>query len=172
MTTSKDVITLLTEDHEDVLSMLEEFEAMRDGLRIHKQKLVQAICKSVTIHSQLERELLFPRVRESLGDASLVEDALDVHAKTDALVAQLCNTDPDDDCYDAKVHALAERLHQHIRHEEAKIFPEIRQMEIDLLALSNNLMEQRFKLERPPAKKPAVVVAINRHPKFGIAEAC
>jgi len=171
MTPSKDVITLLTEDHEDVLSMLEEFETMRDGLRSHKQTLVRAICKSVTIHSQLERELLFPKVRESLGDASLVTDALDVHAKTEALVAQLSDTDPDDEFYDAKVHALAERLHQHIKHEEVKIFPEVRQLEIDLLALSINFMEQRFKLERSPAQK-ATVVAIRCHPKFVIAEAC
>jgi hypothetical protein len=171
MTPVKDAITLLTEDHEDVLSMLEEFETMRDGLRLHKLKLVQAICKSVRIHSQLERDLLFPKLQESMVDARLVEDALEAHTKTDALVAQLCDTDPDDECYDAKVHALAERLHQHIKHQEATMFPEVRQLEIDLQGLSSRLMEQRFKLERPPARN-AAVVAITRHPKFGVVPLC
>lgn len=147
MKQSKDAIELLTEDHEEVKSLFEEFESLSDRSKVSKKKIAEAICKALTIHTQLEEEIFYPVVRRNIKDNDLMDEALVEHAGAKDLIAQIREMDPGDDLYDAKVKVLSEEVIHHVEEEEGKMFPKVRGSSIDLFALAEEMMERREELE-------------------------
>ena len=125
---SKDAIVLLREDHKEVRRVFKEFQKAGDDDKATKQRLVDKMIELLTVHTYIENEVMYPRVRELLPD--LEDDVLESyeeHHVADLLVAELSTMDPDDERFTAKTTVLIENVTHHMDEEEQEWFPQVRE---------------------------------------------
>ena len=71
---SNDAIVILKDDHKQVRSLFRKFEQAGDDADATKAKLVDQILEALTVHTYIENEGMYPRVRElEIGRASCRE---------------------------------------------------------------------------------------------------
>lgn len=139
-----DAITLLTEDHENVKAMFEQYETL--GARAHatKKKLATQICTELTRHATAEEEIFYPAVRAAGKDKEeLVDEAIVEHASAKELIAQILDMEPTEDLFDAKVKVLSELIDHHVQEEEGEMFPKARKAGLDLEQLGQQIAERK-----------------------------
>ncbi len=89
-TQSTDAITLLKADHKEIRKTFADFEKAGDGAEKTKQRLVDKMIELLTVHTYIENEVMYPRVRALLPD--LEDDILESyeeHHVADVLVVEL-----------------------------------------------------------------------------------
>jgi hemerythrin-like domain-containing protein len=138
-------VKLLKQDHRAVAEALEEFESAE---REEKQAIAQRICKMLTVHAQIEEELLYPAARDALHpeDEHLVAEAGVEHASLKDLIGQIEAREEVDEQYEAKVCVLGEYVKHHVSEEENEIFPRLERSSLDLEALGERLEERKREL--------------------------
>jgi hemerythrin superfamily protein len=146
----QDAITLLTEDHEHVKSMFEQYEELGDRAHVSKQKLALQICEELTKHATAEEEIFYPAVRAATKDDDMLDEAVVEHASAKDLIAQIISMDPTDDLYDAKVKVLGELIDHHVKEEESEMFPKARKAKLDLMALGEAIAARKEEIQLPP----------------------
>lgn len=142
-------IELLTEDHQDVLSLFDDFRSLREDEDADddvKQMLVERICTELTIHSEIEEELLYPALRDAFDDHSQLDEAEVEHAIAEQLISEIESMEPGDDLYDAKVTVLGEYVLHHIHEEQEKLFPKAKKANVDLATLGEELALRKEEL--------------------------
>jgi hemerythrin superfamily protein len=149
-TDPQDAITLLTEDHEQVKSMFEQYEQLGERAHVSKQKLALQICEALTKHATAEEEIFYPAVRAAIKEEDLVDEAVVEHASAKDLIAQIISMDPTDELYDAKVKVLGELIDHHVKEEEGEMFPKARKAKLDLMALGEAIATRKEEVELPP----------------------
>jgi hypothetical protein len=63
---SNDAIVLLKNDHKEILKAFTAFEKAGENAHATKGKLVDRIIELLTVHTYIENEVMYPRVRELL----------------------------------------------------------------------------------------------------------
>lgn len=148
-TRQQDAIALLTEDHQQVKKMFQQFEKLKEGGNDDaKGELVQKICAALTAHATVEEEIFYPAAREAIDDEDLMDEADVEHASAKELIAQLEAASPGDDHYDAKVTVLGEQIDHHVKEEQDEMFPKARKAKIDLSALGEQIEKRKKELEQ------------------------
>lgn len=152
---SNDAIVILKEDHKEVRSLFRKFEQAGDDAEATKAKLVDQILEALTVHTYIENEGMYPRVRELLPD--LDDDILESyeeHHVADVLCMELATMSPDNDHFDAKVTVLIENVEHHIEEEEGEWFPKVRDGlgRNQLQEIGEELQALREKAPRKPAQ--------------------
>ena len=125
---STDAIVLLKNDHKEIKKAFRDFETAGENAAQRKGKIVDRIIELLTVHTYIENEIMYPRVRELLPD--LEDDVLESyeeHHVADVLVMELANMAPDAERFDAKTMVLIENVRHHIDEEEQEWFPQVRQ---------------------------------------------
>jgi hemerythrin-like domain-containing protein len=125
---STDAIVLLKDDHKQILRCFKSFEQAGDRAVKSKGDLVDRIIELLTVHTYLENEVMYPRVRELVPE--LEEDVLESyeeHHVADLLVVELAAMKPDDERFTAKTTVLIENVRHHIEEEEEEWFPQVRE---------------------------------------------
>jgi hemerythrin superfamily protein len=113
--------------------------------------LASQICVALTLHAQVEEEILYPAARTALAhDEDLVDEAYVEHASAKSLVAQIKTMTNDQPLFDAKVHVLGEYIDHHVREEEGELFPKLRKASLDLQAMGARLVERKKQLMAMP----------------------
>ncbi|MEC5163641.1 hemerythrin-like domain-containing protein [Janthinobacterium sp. CG_23.3] len=146
---SVDAISLLTEDHQKVRQMLQQFEELKDDdeqLDL-KLELVEQICYELTVHALVEEELFYPAMRAAIDDDDLMDEAEADHAGIKDLVSQLEGMEPDDEDLDATMTVLSEQLERHITLEEEEIFAKAKNAQLDIAALGQQMQDRREEIE-------------------------
>ena len=140
----QDAIAMLRADHKKVSEMFEKYE----GLRSEKQKeeLALKICKELTVHAQLEEEIIYPAAREAIDDEDLMDEAVVEHQSAKELIAQIEESSPDEEFFDAKVKVLGEYIKHHVKEEQNEMFPEMKSKGLDLKALGEQLRLRKAEL--------------------------
>jgi hemerythrin-like domain-containing protein len=140
--------------HRKVEELFERYESEKDGDEDTRRDIAQQICNELTVHAQVEEELLYPWLRENLDDEEMVEEAYVEHAAARDLIAQIEAAETLDEACDAKVKVLSEYIKHHVKEEENEIFPQVRgqKEELDELGLAiaarkGELMEELGMLE-------------------------
>ena len=120
-----DATQLLKKDHKEVKALLKEFERLHHRAAQNKQPVVAQICHALTVHAQLEEELIYPVLKEARTHdlKDLVAEAAEEHQVAKALIEALTTLSPDDEQYDAKVTVLGEYVQYHVKEEEKELFP-------------------------------------------------
>jgi hemerythrin superfamily protein len=138
-------VKLLKQDHRAVADALEEFEA---AAREQKQAIARQICKMLTVHAQIEEELLYPAARDALDseESHLVAEARVEHASVKDLIRQIEEREQLDEQYEAKVQVLGEYVKHHVAEEETELFPQLERTSLDLQALGERLEERKREL--------------------------
>ncbi len=147
---STDAIVLLKNDHKEILKTFKDFESLGDQAHKRKGQLVDKIIDLLTVHTYLENEVMYPRVRELLPD--LEDDVLESyeeHHVADMLVMELAALKPEAERFTAKTMVLIENVRHHIEEEETEWFPQVRE------GLSRKVLQEiGAEMEAKRAKAP------------------
>ena len=123
---STDAITLLKQDHKQVKRLFRDFK-QASGAQA-KKKIADRVLEELTVHTYLENEVMYPRIRALLPD--LEDDILESyeeHHVADVLCLELSELDADDERLEPKFSVLAESVTHHIGEEEDNWFPTVRE---------------------------------------------
>lgn len=143
-----DAIALLTADHQRVKQMFEQYEKLGEDAVESKAELAQQICMEITVHAQVEEEILYPAVRDAIDDDDLMDEADVEHAAARDLVAQIEEMDPEESHYDAKVKVLGEEIEHHVKEEQDEMFTKAKRSGLDLEELGRQIGERKAQLLR------------------------
>ena len=144
-----DAIDALSEDHRKVEELFEDYESTKDEADDDaKAELVAKICLELTIHATVEEEIFYPAVRAALDEegSDMLDEAEVEHTSIKVLIADLGDMQPSDALYDAKVKVLSEYVKHHVQEEEGEIFPSVRESEVDLAALGEEIATRKQEL--------------------------
>ena len=142
----KDAVALLKADHRQVEEWFEEFESSNRSAT--KKKLADQICEALTVHTEIEEEIFYPAFIEATQDEELHHEAIVEHDGAKKLIAEIEESDPDDEYYDAKVKVLSEMIKHHVKEEEQPegMFAEAKNSDMDLVALGEQMAERKLEL--------------------------
>jgi len=161
---STDAIVLLRNDHKEIKKLFTQFEKAGEGAEKQKGQLVDKIIELLTVHTYIENEVMYPRIRELLPD--LEDDVLESyeeHHVADVLVMELSMMKPSDERFDAKTTVLIENVRHHIEEEEDEWFPKVREGlgRKQLQELGAAMEESRKKAPRRPSQPSALKKTID-----------
>ena len=139
-----DAITLLTADHEGVSDLFDEYEKAKSAVK--KKQIVTQICTDLTVHAQIEEEILYPAVKRALKDKQLVPEAAVEHASIKSIIAQVEGVEPDGEEFEAKITVLHEYVKHHVQEEQREIFPKVKSSSMDLAQLGAQLGQRKMQL--------------------------
>lgn len=140
-----DAVSLLSSDHEEVKDMFEayadlvESEASSD----ERRAMAEEICLALTVHATIEEEIFYPAARDALDEQDLLDEAEVEHASAKDLIAQIMDMDADEELFDAKVTVLGEYIEHHVKEEEDEMFPKVREADVDLEALGEQMQVRK-----------------------------
>jgi hemerythrin-like domain-containing protein len=162
--TSTDAIVHLKDDHKEIRRLFREFEKAGDQAHKTQGRLVDQIIELLTVHTYIENEVMYPRVRELLPD--LEDDVLESyeeHHVADVLVMELSGMKPDDERFRAKTMVLIENVRHHIEEEEEEWFPQVRDGlgRRVLQDLGAEMIAKRKKAPRKPSQPSALKKTID-----------
>jgi len=140
----KDAIQLLKADHREVEKLFAQFEKASGEAR--KMQLAQKICLELTVHTQVEEEILYPQSREVLKDDEIVNEAIVEHQAAKDLIAQIQGMDASDEMFDAKVTVLQEQIEHHVEEEEKEYFPQLQKSDMDLKMVGEQIAARKKEL--------------------------
>ncbi len=161
---STDAIVLLKNDHKEVRKLFRDFQKAGDNAFATKGKLVTKIIELLTVHTYIENEVMYPRVRELLPE---VEDDIlesyEEHHVADVLVMELWAMKPTDERFTAKATVLIENVDHHIDEEEQDWFPKVREGlgRKVLQELGADMLEAKKKAPRKPSQPTALKKTID-----------
>jgi len=117
-----DALKLLKKDHENVLSLFEQFE--RAGASFDKKDgLFAQIRRELQLHSKAEEEIFYPMLKALNGPGlDLVSEAIKQHKEIDQLLTEISRLKPNDKSYGERVEILFENVEHHVDEEEGEIF--------------------------------------------------
>lgn len=144
----EDAVDLLDADHKSVKALFITFNALceDDAPTANKQQIAEKICEALTIHSQIEEEIFYPRVRQAIGDDALMDEALHEHAEAKEEIALIQGMAADDEGYDDKVRELGKVIDHHVREEREQIFLQARYADLDLRGMVLELLARKKQL--------------------------
>ncbi len=158
---STDAIVLLKDDHKQIRKAFKDFEQAGENATVTKGRLVDKIIELLTVHTYLENEVMYPRVRELLPEVEDdVLESYEEHHVADLLVVELAAMKPDDERFTAKTTVLIENVRHHIEEEEQEWFPQVRKG-LGRKALQE-LGAELEKSKRKAPKKPSQPSALKK----------
>jgi hemerythrin-like domain-containing protein len=156
---STDAIVLLKDDHKQIRQAFKDFEKAGPNATVTKGRLVDRIIELLTVHTYLENEVMYPRVRELLPEVEDdVLESYEEHHVADLLVVELAAMKPDDERFTAKTTVLIENVRHHIEEEEQEWFPQVREglSRKTLQEIGAEMVEKRKKAPTRPSQPSAL----------------
>jgi hemerythrin superfamily protein len=155
---SQDAIVMLREDHKEVRALFREFQKS-STTQARKGAIVEKVIELLTVHTYIENEVMYPRVRDLLPE--LEDDILESyeeHHVADVLVLELTTMTPEDERFEAKTTVLIENVTHHIEEEEQDWFPKVREglSRTQLRELGEELAEAKARAPRRPEQPSAL----------------
>lgn len=161
---STDAIVQLKNDHKDIRTLFTQFEGLGATATATKGRVVDRIIELLTVHTYIENEVMYPRVRELLP--ALEDDILESyeeHHVADVLVMELAAMKPTDERFTAKTTVLIESVRHHMEEEEQDWFPKVRDGlgRKALQEIGAEMQESRAEAPRRPSRPSALKKAID-----------
>ncbi|MDX6309584.1 MAG: hypothetical protein QOI06_2630 [Nocardioidaceae bacterium] len=161
---STDAIVMLKQDHQQIRRLFREFERTSESAQVKQGKIVDRILELLTIHTYIENEGMYPRVRALLPD--LEDDVLESyeeHHVADVLCMELSTMSPEDERFTAKTTVLIENVRHHMEEEEQDWFPKVREGlgRNQLKELGAEMLRLRERAPRRPSQPSALKKAID-----------
>jgi iron-sulfur cluster repair protein YtfE (RIC family) len=161
---STDAIVLLKNDHKELRAVFTAFEKAGENALATKGRLVDKMIELLTVHTYLENEVMYPRVRALLPD--LEDDILESyeeHHVADVLVSELFAMKSSDERFTAKTTVLIENVRHHMEEEEQDWFPQVREGlgRKAIQEIGAEMLEIRPRAPRSPAQPSALKKTID-----------
>jgi len=145
---AQNVIELLKQEHEMVLSQLSELSSKGTSGREQKYSSLK---ENLIPHMIGEEKALYPKLEEDSDMGDMALEAIEEHNAVKTLLSQLDNSSTsEEDVWVAKLKVIEENVEHHISEEEEKIFPQMQQkLSIDELSSIGSNYEQAKKSAMP-----------------------
>ena len=156
---STDAIVILKQDHVEIRRVFREFERSSGQSHASRGKLVDKMLELLTVHTYIENECMYPRVRELLPEVEDdVLESYEEHHVADVLCMELAAMSPDNERFDAKTTVLIENVTHHMDEEEEEWFPKVRDAlgRKQLQELGAEMIELKKKAPRRPSQPSAL----------------
>lgn len=146
----KNAIELIKQDHAEVKNLFQDFERAGKDDYIEKQALCEKITRELSVHADIEEELLYPFL-EKISDDEVGEtlvEAREEHHVARSLIDELKILTPDAEEFDAKMKVLRDNVEHHIEEEEKELlsYLEDNAEEIELKELGERLSSAKEEL--------------------------
>jgi hemerythrin superfamily protein len=127
-----DGFAMLEHDHRAVGELFDDYEQRGDA------NLAKQICFELTVHGEIEEQVLYPELRE-FGDktSELSDHAEEAHDKIEQTIGRVELAEPDD--VFGLMQTLRTTVEDHVREEEESMFPEMRDLGVDAEKLGRDL---------------------------------
>ena len=162
-TSSTDAIVVLRDEHQQIRALFRDFQ--KSGTtNARKGRLVEQMIELLTVHTYIENEVMYPRVRELLPDLEAdILESYEEHHVADVLTMELFSMTPDDERFEAKTTVLIENVTHHMDEEEQDWFPKVRDGlgRKQLQQLGQELIESRKDAPRQPSQPGALKKTID-----------
>jgi hemerythrin superfamily protein len=161
---STDAIVILKDDHKRIKALFRQFQQAGQGARKRKGSLVDRILEELTVHTYIENEGMYPRVRQLMPEVEDdVLESYEEHHVADVLCMELAAMSPEDERFEAKATVLIENVAHHIEEEETDWFPKVRKGlgRKQLGEIGAELLELKKKAPRSPAQPSALKKAVD-----------
>ncbi|MCF7201043.1 hemerythrin domain-containing protein [Pseudomonas oligotrophica] len=146
-------VDLLIEDHERLKDILTRLTESTERAVKTRTELLHKLEMEVTIHTQLEEQVLYPAYKEAGGkeELKMYHEAKEEHRAVDSLVLpDLKATDPASVEFSGRAKVCKELLEHHLEEEESDMFPEVREMfdQARLEEMGRQMAELRTRLKK------------------------
>ena len=118
-----DVFNLLKKDHKEVKQLFKKIEKSSDSAVKQREKTFQQIVKELDIHTQVEEQIVYPRLKEIKQFKDLIGEAYEEHHVAKQLIKEIEALSADNEQWKAKVSVLKEIIEHHVEEEEKELFP-------------------------------------------------
>lgn len=142
-----DAVSLLKADHRKVEQLFAQFEQTKDDAQ--KKQIVRQVCTELIIHTRIEEELFYSACREKDVEDDTLDEAQVEHDGAKVLIADLLESAPGANYYDAKVKTLSQYIKHHVGEEErprSGIFAKAQKAGVDMAALGAKLQARKAEL--------------------------
>jgi hemerythrin-like domain-containing protein len=161
---STDAIVMLREDHKEIRRLFRDVRALGPDATASKARLAQQILEALTVHTYIENEIMYPRMRKLVPDVDAeILESYEEHHVADVLATELGAMPPEADHFDAKLKVLMENVEHHIEEEEGSWFPTVREAlgRNALQEIGQEMLEAREHAPRRPAQPGALKKAVH-----------
>lgn len=159
---SSDALVLLREDHKRLRALFKDFHAAADRPAGRREKIVSRILEELAAHTQIENEVLYPRIRALVphleGD---ILEAFEEHHVAEVLSTELAGLTAEDERFEAKTKVLIESVTHHLTEEEQGWFPKVRAAlsRTQLRQIGEELIAARTRAPKNSAQPPDLTKA-------------
>jgi hemerythrin-like domain-containing protein len=156
---AEDLLSVLTEDHQELRQLLVEVEVLSGGECLRRNLTDQLIIELVR-HAIAEESYLYPLCRARLPDGGRVaEEAYIEHRRIEQVLKGLETQDLADERFSLLLSWLIATMRPHIDDEEARVFPLLAEYvsEEELLTLGEKARRSKSEApSRPGTSRPGV----------------
>lgn len=108
-----DAITMLRDDHDKVTQIFTRYQRTKDPA------LAEQICDELTVHAEIEEEVIYPVVGDELPDGEQLEQhAREEHQEVKEAIAQVQAMGYDDPGAHGVIEPMMHAVLEHVREEE------------------------------------------------------
>lgn len=131
--------TLLRRQHEEVSSMMKQFEKASSDAQ--KRKLFVSIADALAAHATIEEKLFYPTVYRGEELQDILRESVEEHLAVKRLISDLLAMEVDDEQFAAKMSVLKEMVEHHVEEEQGELFPKVKKQmsRTELLALGEEM---------------------------------
>jgi len=115
-------IELLKSQHREVAKLFSKAEKAKRPA--DKGELFDQIADKLAVHAAIEEHHFYPAVKAKRTEDILLE-SLEEHLGIKRVIADLMDTDADDETFGAKLKVLQEQVEHHVEEEETDLFPKV-----------------------------------------------
>jgi len=157
----EDAVDLLDADHKLAQKQFLDYQGLCDdgAPKEARQQLALKICQDLSVHTQIEEEIFYPRVRAAIRDDALMEEALREHAEAKKAIGRIQGMAPSDAALDDTVKQLGATVMDHVMDEREQLFLKARYSTADLRGMVPELYARKKELQsggtgsKPAGKK-------------------
>ena len=138
-------ITLLTNDHKKMKSLLNQLESTTErGVKTRTQ-LFAEIKGELMVHEAIEEEIFYPALKSHPKAKDIVLEGYQEHHVVDLLMGELEALSVDDESWGAKAVVMQENVEHHMEEEEGDMFKKARQVfdDAELNDLGDRMMKRK-----------------------------
>jgi hemerythrin superfamily protein len=148
-------IDLLKSQHREVEKLFAQIDKAKTPAA--KEKLFEQIADSLAVHATIEEHQFYPAVKAKRTEDILLE-ALQEHLGIKRVIADLLDTEADDETFDAKVTVLKEQVEHHVEEEESDLFPKVKKVlsADELEALGQSMQAEQSEIEEKGEPRDAI----------------
>ena len=150
-----DATKILEKQHRAVEKLFKQAERSEEPSEC--LDLIREIVAKLDQHTRLEEEIFYPAVRRLGSDKveDMILEAYEEHHVVKTMMRELCEADPSDERFAAKVTVLKELVQHHVEEEEEEMFKQARKLGRDELeALGDELARRAGEGDERDATSP------------------